>query len=118
MARLGKIVPCLFNMGVLPLPLCRRHFIFPIYACDRRYCFAQRINHGTASLIQLLHLPVSTATGRRLLVKPIHSSHTHVNSLAVYYVTDPRPSATQRAKAQVKRAHATRYHALSPNCSL
>ena len=57
-----------------------------------------------------------------LAARSLPSRDLRVHSLAVYYVTDPRTSATQRAKAQVKHDDAQpahhAVHTLNPDCSL
>lgn len=69
MARLGRVVPCMFNTAVL------------FRTTDQSW-------HGLPDAI-------SSPPG------------VNRNSLAVYYVTDPRPSASQRLKAQaIQRASA------------
>ena len=70
---------------------------------------APRISPGTDCQTRSYLLRVSLATGAAGAPSDPCTDSLRVRSLAVYYVTDPRPSASQRFKAQaIAHAHKKR----------
>ena len=109
MARLGRVVPCMFNTAVLLLLLLQLFTAVSHLPYNAQVLF-RTTDQSWHGLPDAISSPPGVNRNRQHTCTRIRrrvKERSRKGSLAVYYVTDPRPSASQRLKAQaIQRASA------------